>query len=98
MSTFFALVLFADLAGGQTPSGYADSSFGSSELFDNMTATHGTGEVRVVVLAEVGNLLIECFALFIGHGVHTSFVFFMGAVTSSFGLPMVLYFLFFFVL
>ena len=75
MSTFFALVLLADLARGQTPSGYADSAFGSSVLLDNMTAAHGTGEVRVVVLAEVGNLLIKSFALFIGHGVHASFAF-----------------------
>ena len=45
MSTFLALVLFADLARGQTPSSYADSAVSNGELLDNVTATHGTGEV-----------------------------------------------------
>lgn len=50
MSTIFALILLADLAGGQTPSGYADSTVGSSELLDNMTAAHGTSETVIEVL------------------------------------------------
>ena len=61
MSAFLALILFADLARGQTPSGYADSSVGDGEFLNNMTATHGTGEVRVVVFAEVGDFLIKSF-------------------------------------
>ena len=61
-----------------------------------MTATHGAGEVRVVVLAEVRDFLIKSLALFIGHGIHAGYVFFMGAITSSFGLPMLLYCCFFF--
>ena len=61
MSAFLALVLLADLARGQTPSSYADSTVSDGELFDNVTATHGTGEVRVVVFAEVRDFLIKSF-------------------------------------
>ena len=50
MSTIFALILLTDLAGGQTPSGYADSTVCDGEPLDNMTATHGAGETVIEVL------------------------------------------------
>ena len=96
MSTFLALVLLTDFTRGKTPCSYADSAVSNGELLDNMTATHGTGEVRVVALAEVRDFLIKSFTLFIRHSVHTGYVFFVGTVTPSFRLPMFPYCCFFF--